>query len=1179
MGGWRGERGALSLGLILLSHLLLFGPPSCCGQDVKGALLYSSQFSFTGAVYYATVYENSAARTYLKSQAKMGISLTQKSWEIRFRITSGDEEGLFKAEEYVVGDFCFLRIRTKGGNAAILNREIQDNYVLTVKAAVKGDALLETWAKVYIQVLDMNDLRPLFSPTTYSVTIMEDTPLRASIAQVTATDADIGPNGEFYYFFKDRVELFAVHPTSGVVFLSGKLNVDEHKQYDLEILAVDRGTKLYGNNGVSSTAKLFVRVERANRHAPLMDVVAHNPLKRDQNPVYAVVTVEDADKGLNGEIDSVVIVDPIGVFSVNRSDGNEFTITAAKSINWDAHPDGFNLTLQAKDRGTPQKVSDTHVIHVMEKVSERTEAKFDRELYEVSLNEFSPPGTIVLAVEMKPEPQNAEYRLKPSADSLFFQINSMKGVISTTRWLTQETQNIFNLEVTEISSELQVKVCVIIQDANDNTPSFSQNSYVVSVSESVPVGTSVLTVSALDKDQGENGYITYSISSPQPFPFIINQFSGIISTAKELDFESSESFEFVVRASDWGSPYRRESEVNVTVHLENVNDNHPAFEKLACHGAISRDFQVNQVITTMSAIDIDDLALVKYKIVSGNELEYFDLNADSGALTLQRSLATTGPKSNVFSLKITATDGENLSDPVFVNISVAQGKHAQTQSISCKETRIAQKLAEKLMKKSRFTAKPKIEEDFIDIFSINRQPPQFVAGFPTDVAVQEDLKIGSSVYKVNAYDSDAGFNGQIVYSISSGNTDSCFTIDMETGLMSVFMPLDREKRDRYVLNVTINDLGLPSKSAWHLLTVHVQDANDNAPLFLQNRGYTVVIPENTAIGKEVIQVGATDKDLGANGEILYSILTRTTHFGINSTNGVVHVAGQLDREFVSTFSLKIEARDQAEPGRQKFTVTTLKVILKDVNDCPPRFIPSVYRARAREDLPVGTVVAWLETQDPDLGLGGQVRFSLASDYSGWFEIDKASGVIRLMKELDYESQQFYNLTVKAKDKGKPVSLLSVTYVEIEVVDVNENLQAPYFTNFALTGLVKENSSIGTTVIQVSANDEDSGKDGEIQYSIHDGTGLGLFAIDEGTGMLSFNNEFTASIWSDDKLKLAIEEKCCFVKDPHAQTAKQVHKYMNMQVLLSGFYAQETESPSAVMVDHWDVHLFQNLLVE
>lgn len=80
---------------------------------------------------------------------------------------------------------------------------------------------MEAWTKVSIQVLDMNDLRPLFSPTTYSVTIAESTPLRTSVAQVTATDADIGSNGEFYYYFKNKVDLFSVHPTSGVISLSG----------------------------------------------------------------------------------------------------------------------------------------------------------------------------------------------------------------------------------------------------------------------------------------------------------------------------------------------------------------------------------------------------------------------------------------------------------------------------------------------------------------------------------------------------------------------------------------------------------------------------------------------------------------------------------------------------------------------------------------------------------------------------------------------------------------------------------------------------------------------------------------------------------------------------------------------------------------------------------------------
>ncbi|XP_068441399.1 protocadherin Fat 3a isoform X3 [Clinocottus analis] len=1102
MGQWAGMRAPL-LGLALLLPLLVLEPLPCCGQNAPSGLQDGPRFGFTQTVYHATVYENSAARTYANSKVKMGIHLAQRTWEIRYRITSGDDEGFFKAEEFVLGDFCFLRIRTKGGNAAILNREIQDNYVLTVKASVKGETLLETWTKVSVQVLDMNDLRPLFSPTTYSVTIAESTPLRTSIAQVTATDADIGSNGEFYYFFKEKMELFAVHPTSGVVSLSGKLNVDEQNRYDLEILAVDRGMKLYGNNGVSSTAKLFVHVERVNEHAPVMKVVTHSPSGLNKNPVYAMVTVEDVDEGLNGEVDSVVIVggDPSEQFFVERSVEGEFAIKASESLNWETYPYGCNLTLQAKDRGVPQKFSAVKLVHIMVQKRPTAEAAFERELYEVRLNEISPPGTIVEAVKIRPEPDDAEYIMTPSADSAFFQMNTLTGAISTTQWFTQVSQDVFNLEVLEIDSELKVKVRVTIEDANDNPPTFDQASYEVLVNESVLVGTNVVTVSAVDEDKGENGYITYSISSLQSLPFKINQFSGLISTTKELDFESSsESFAFVVRASDWGSPYRRESEVNVTIHLENVNDNQPLFEKVACQGVVPRDFPVDEVITTMSAIDIDELELVKYKIISGNEWGYFDLNPDSGVLSLQHSLATASPKNSVFSLKITATDGENFSDPMFVNISVAHGK-SPPKTFNCKETRVAQKLAEKLLKKSKASTKPKLEEGFIDLFSVNRQTPQFDKAFPTDIAVREDLKIGLSVFKVNAYDGDTGFNGQILYSISDGNTDSCFIIDMETGLISVFLPMDRERRDRYLLNLTIYDLGLPQKTAWRLLTVYIEDANDNAPQFLQEGGYIIVIPENTAIGTDVIQVEATDKDLGPNGEIVYSVLTSTSQFGINCTNGIVYVAGQLDREFVSAFNLKIEARDKAEKGDQRFSVITLKIILEDVNDCPPLFIPIVYKARALEDLPVGTVVAWLETQDPDLGLGGQVRYSLANDYNGWFEVDRTSGAIRLTKELDYETQQFYNLTVKAKDKGRPVSLLSVTFVEVEVVDVNENLYAPYFSHFALTGLVKENTRIGTTLLQVTAHDDDAGRDGEIQYSIHDGSGLGRFAIDEETGVI------------------------------------------------------------------------------
>uniref|UniRef100_A0A8C2GD79 FAT atypical cadherin 3a n=1 Tax=Cyprinus carpio TaxID=7962 RepID=A0A8C2GD79_CYPCA len=944
----------------------------------------------------------------------------------------------------------------------------------------------------------MNDLRPLFSPTTYSVTIAESTPLRTSIAQVTATDADIGSNGEFYYFFKERMELFAVHPTSGVVSLSGKLDVDTQSRYDLEIQAVDRGMKLYGNNGVSSTAKLFVHVERINEHVPTLSIVTLAPVWTEKSPVVAVVTVEDLDEGVKGEIETVSIVagDLLELFSIERTEMPSEEL----QFDWDSYPFGLNLSLQARDRGTPQKFSAVHTVHLRLSRPAPAEVTFQKDKYEVLLSEVAPPGTVVEAVKLQPEPDDAEYILTPSTDSGFFSINTMTGVISTARWLTQLTQEVFELEVLEVDSDLRVKVRIILEDANDNAPSFAQQSYEVFVNESVAVGTTVVVVTASDGDHGENGYITYSMASLTPLPFSVQQFTGAVTTTEELDFESSvERFSFVVRASDWGSPYRRESEVNVTVHLENVNDNKPLFEKVDCVGVISRDFPVGEVITTMSAIDIDELELVKYKILSGNEQGYFDLNPDSGVMTLHHSLNTAAPK-NSFSLKITATDGEHFSDAMFVNISVVQGK-SPPKSFSCTETRVAQRLAEKLLKKAKASSKPKMDEGFIDLFSVNRQTPQFDKSFPTDITVREDVQVGTSVFEVKAFDGDTGFNGQLLYAIADGNTDSCFTIGILNGVISIFLPLDRERTDRYLLNITLYDLGQPQRSSWRLLTVYIADANDNAPQFLQDGGYQARIPENTPIGTEVIQVEATDKDQGLNGEIQYSLLTSTSQFGINSSSGIVYVAGQLDREFVPFFILKVEARDRAERVAQQFSVATLKIYLEDVNDCPPAFIPSVVSARALEDLPVGTVIAWLDTQDPDLGLGGQVRYSLANDYDGRFEVDKTSGAIRLTKELDFETQQFFNLTVRAKDKGRPVSLLSVSFVELEVVDVNENLYAPYFSNFAMNGSVKESVRIGTSVLQVSARDDDTGRDGEVQYSIRDGSGLGRFTIDEETGVI------------------------------------------------------------------------------
>lgn len=1074
------RRADFSAALLRLVLLVLLTPSiTVLGQADRPRL------QFTQPLYHTSVFENSAARTYASSPERMGMVLRQRWWEVRYRIVSGDDEGFFKAEEHILGDFCFLRIRTRGGNAAILNREVQDRYQLTVKATVKGEAL-EAWTKVNVQVLDMNDLRPLFSPTTYSVTVAENTPLRASIARVTATDADTGSNGEFYYFFKEKVELFTVHPTSGVVSLSGKLNVDLRNRYDLEIQAVDRGMKLYGNNGISSTAKLLIHVERTNQQAPQISVVTLKPVWTEPTPAVAVITVEDSDTGENSQIQVVSIVDgdPAGLFRVDRTEAEgykEFVLRSPKHLAWESYPFGLNLSLQAVDGGTPPKYSEVTVVCLQLSRPSPVEVHFLKDLFEVNLSEVAPPGTIVLAAKLDPEPADTEYILTPSADSAFFGIGSKSGVVSTLRWLTRLTQRFFELEVMELNSERRTKVHVQLQDANDNAPVFTQQSYEVSVNESIGVGTTVLVVTATDADHGENSYITYSMSSLTPLPFTIHQFNGAVTTTTELDYESfPETFSFAVRASDWGAPYRRDSEVNITIHLKNINDNKPLFEKVACRGMVSPELQVEEVVTTLSAIDVDELELVKYAIVSGNEQNFFDLSLDSGVLTLHRSLSDVEPGTS-FSLEITATDGEKVSDPMFLNISISREK-TMPNTFTCTETHVAQRLAEKILTRAKARSKPKPEEVFIDLFSTNRQAPQFDKFFPSDISVREDLDVGTTVFQVKVLDTDTGFNGQTVFSISGGNMDSSFTIGTFSGDLCIFLPLDRERTERYLLNLTVYDLGQPQRSAWRLLPVYIQDTNDNSPEFLQQDRYRAQIPENTPIGTEVIQVEAVDQDQGSNGEVRYSLLTSASQFGINASTGVVYVTGQLDHESASSFLLKVEARDQAERGAQRSSITMLHVTVDDVNDCPPAFIPARTAARALEDLPLGTVVAWLDTQDPDLGPGGEVSYSLDDHHDGHFEVDTHSGAIRLTKELDYETQQFFNLTVRAKDRGRPVSLLSFSHVTLEVLDVNENLYAPYFSSFAANATVKESAPIGTSVLQVNV----------VALSLHTSTGLMFF---------------------------------------------------------------------------------------
>ncbi|KAI5607990.1 protocadherin Fat 2 [Silurus asotus] len=1068
-----------------------------------GLIKDNSPLRFTHHLYNASINENSAPRTYVESPVRMGILVSDPLWNIKYRIVAGDEDGLFKAEELTVGDFSFLRIATGSSSSlspVMLNREVRDAYTLTVEAT-ESTYEYQSLTKVLIQVLDRNDLKPLFYPASYNVVIREDTPVKSSVVRVSATDADIGSNAEFYYSFTTRSHPFAVDPFTGTVTLVKRLNASLRDKYDLTILAEDRTKKISGVQKFGNVATVVVNVEKVFDNFTLISPLTSEAPQADAESICVNVKLEPHVKARDASL-NIVAGDSEKDFEIIpfAFQGNDFQVVSIKWINWAENTLGLNLSLQAKDRSNPPLLTPIKQIHIPS--PQITSLTFEQRTYQVTVSEFSPPKTHVLKVSVQSPLANVTYRIKNSPDSHKFKINPKTGVIVTSEHLDFEKKNHYEFDVTVSPGETEAHVIVDVIDENDNAPTFTSASYQATVQESVPIGTSVLSLTAFDLDRDKNGFVTYAIANTAPLPFVIDPLTGVISTSEELDYELMKRwFHLRIWASDSGSPFSRVSECAVTITMINVNDNQPLFEKVACNVSIPQDLKVGKSIVDIFAIDNDELDQIHYRIQSGNEENLFAIDAVSGNITLAQPipseiLVTNHPP---FALDIIATDGKYSTESTTVTIHITgKGKEVTRH---CQETGVSRQLTEKLIETIKPVLTAQEEETFSDVHIINHHSPKFAPGIPSSIDVREDLALNVSIVDFKATDNDSGFNGRLVYAISSGNENGCFRIDMNTGELKIICPLDRETKQFYILNITAYDLGTPQISAWKLLAINVLDVNDNPPQFSQPR-YVVSIPENTEIEKSIFKVHAEDPDQDANGVVKYSLLTFTNFFAVDEISGDVSVKGNLDRESMPRFDLKIEARDEAKEDPQLISIADLVVVLEDINDNPPVFIPKVYRIKVPEDAPPGTVLLWVESYDLDLGSGGTVSYNLKNSEGGTFVLDTSSGLLTLEKELDFEKKQFYNLTVRAVDHGKPRSLSSSCFIEVEVLDVNENLNNPVFRSFVHNATVMEDAIIGTSVLTVTAVDKDLGKDGVIRYHIQDGTGLGVFIIDEETGVIT-----------------------------------------------------------------------------
>lgn len=176
---------------------------------------------------------------------------------------------------------------------------------------------------------------------------------------------------------------------------------------------------------------------------------------------------------------------------------------------------------------------------------------------------------------------------------------------------------------------------------NDNTPHFQSTTYTADISEDVPIGSLVLEVKAVDLDQGPNSQVLYFLSSGSKSMFIIEQSTGRIITAAPLDRERTASFTFEVYATDSSPVNPLNSTAQVTVYIQDVNDNAPFFIQDPLIVNISASsVSSRRVLATMRAEDKDFGAngSVFYRFAS--PVKGFTINSLTGDIQATEKLQT-----------------------------------------------------------------------------------------------------------------------------------------------------------------------------------------------------------------------------------------------------------------------------------------------------------------------------------------------------------------------------------------------------------------------------------------------------------------------------------------------------------------------------------------------------------
>ncbi|XP_036368114.1 cadherin-23-like isoform X2 [Octopus sinensis] len=984
------------------------------------------------------------------------------------------------------------------------------NISVTELANGVPDKTAVTYSYVNIEILDDNDFPPVFQQTLYNMTIPENT---RSIDNFTIIgtpmfvfdkDSDINAMFSLEITAQSFPGVFGLSTNTGIksavvnlVLIKPQMldyDIPKYRSQMVEITAQQiNSTKI-----LSSSTLVYINLLDENDNAPVFqkDIYkASLPENSQLGTTVLTLSATDQDSGINKQIVYKLNGQGSDFFAVS----NDGVVTLLKGLDYEKQRT-YNLLAIAENIGKGRQVDSVEVEVQITDVNDNGPV-FQNQPYTSDITEnttiLQPPITIS-ATDKDSNSVMTYSIIGGNTNDNAFRIDSNTGVISVVRSLMMEDapQNSSTIFLTVLATDNGANVqssstlaTINIIDINNNRPEFLLPTYEVTVKEFLPVGTSVLSVQAVDKDIGSNALITYSIKSGSFDNFNIDSRTGKIYVASQavLDFDVYSKYNMQVIAEDQGTP-RLTGNTTVIINLEDINNKAPKFDRSEYIKTVDEKLPLESIILRINATDKD----------RNHQIEY-SLNRNSlVAQDAQGHRLSTFPNDYRNAFAINRVTGDiSLKMKLYHSLVATIAFVVQARDLNAdvsSSSQVAQARVVIITQASQRT----------EPFFIPETPGQSKKIY--EIEVPEDKQVGLLLTTVRAKDPKTD---QFVsdYTLAPGGQDKGFFNVTRNGEVILIKELDYENKGySNPLKFDIIAIADSQRNATAGMVITVKDINDNLPKFTKSV-YTFEVKETTLYPNVVGRVSASDNDEGENSRISYFLKgpNRNDFHITESGDIIVNRGAELDYETTKIYNLQVVATDN--PTGQVHQKTAVKLIIKvlDENDNRPVFQPSSeYSFTIQEKAPAGTLVGRVTAKDDDSNENGRLSYSFMSGnlFNGQriFNIDAVTGEIKTAFDmLNVSTVNSFPLTVKATDNGlRRLNAKANVEVVIEFLITKEpRILQP---GPGQTARVSENQPNGTYVFTVIAK---ARQDSNVSFSlISDETSPKLFEIDPISGIIT-----------------------------------------------------------------------------